>query len=315
MNRHSSAIRVWLSLLFLPNFGQARVAAADSNSPVDSNVLRLALLRAVPKKWDLDANFAAFLQGLEISVEKKAALFLTPECWLDGYASPDKASTPEKIRGIAQDLDSSPYLKQVATKAKEHGMAICFGFTSLENGQAYNTAGLWDKTGKRLGVYHKTHLQAHDLQYASGDALPVWPTPWGPVGIMICADRRWPETARALRLQGARLILNPTYGFHNDLNEAMMRTRAYENQCFIAFAHPQQSLVTAPNGKVIAKENSVDESSGAPRVMICDIDLSQAKDDNHLRDRRPEIYRSLTEGRSPKGTTRGHETPAPAQLK
>jgi N-carbamoylputrescine amidase len=144
-------------------------------------------------------------------------------------------------------------------------------------------------------VYHKTHLQTHDLQYAAGQSLPVWPTAWGKVGIMICADRRWPETARTLRLQGARLILNPTYGFHNDLNEAMMRTRAYENQCFIAFAHPQQSLVTDPSGRVIAKENAAASEQSVPRVLICDIDLSQAKDDNHLRDRRPEIYRAITE--------------------
>jgi N-carbamoylputrescine amidase len=174
-------------------------------------------------------------------------------------------------------------------------MSICFGFTSLEDGSAYNAAGLWDAEGKLTGVYHKTHLQTHDLQYAPGRGLPVWSTDWGKVGIMICADRRWPETARTLRLQGARLILNPTYGFHNDLNEAMMRTRAYENQCFIAFAHPEQSLVTDPRGRVIGKESGTAEA-GVPRILICDIDLAEAKDDNHLRDRRPEIYREITEG-------------------
>jgi predicted amidohydrolase len=222
---------------------------------------------------------------------------ITPECWLDGYASPAKDSTPERIRSIAQDLESSPYLAKVAALASQHRMSICFGFTSLEEGRAYNAAGLWDAQGKRVGVYHKTHLQAHDLQYAAGKRLPVWPTAWGKVGIMICADRRWPETARTLRLQGARLILNPTYGFRNDLNEAMMRTRSYENQCFIAFAHPQQSLVTAPNGRVLAKADSPPSAQSVPQVLICDIDLAQAKEDNHLRDRRPEIYGTITEGK------------------
>jgi predicted amidohydrolase len=259
--------------------------------------VRLALLRAVPVKWDLDANFKSFLAAVELASEQKADFLVTPECWLDGYASPDKQSTPERIREIAQDLDSSPYLAKVAAAAKRHGLSICFGFTSLEEGQAYNAAGLWDAEGKLIGVYHKTHLQTHDLQYAAGRELPVWTTTWGKVGIMICADRRWPETARTLRLQGAKLILNPTYGFHNDLNEAMMRTRAYENQCFIAFAHPQQSLVTNPQGRVIAKADAAKGEQDVPRILICDIDLSQAKDDNHLRDRRPEIYRVITEGR------------------
>lgn len=263
----------------------------------DPNRLRLALLRSVPVKWDLDANFKAFSVGVDLAAARKAELLITPECWLDGYASPAADSTVERIRGIAQDLDSSPYLQKVAERARQHGLSICFGFTSLEQGQAYNAAGLWDVQGKLVGIYRKTHLQNHDLQYAPGRSLPVWPTAWGKVGIMICADRRWPETARSLRLQGARLILNPTYGMHNDLNEAMMRTRAYENQCFIAFAHPRQSLVTGPDGRVIAKENAAAAEQTFPRILICDIDLSRAKDDNHLRDRRPEIYRAITEGK------------------
>lgn len=261
-----------------------------------SNSLRLALLRAQPKKWDLDVNFKMFLEGATLAAQRHADVLITPECWLDGYASAAEDSTSEKIRAIAQDLETSPYLKQVAQKAREHRLFICFSFTSLESRQAYDAAGLWNTEGKRIGVYHKTHLQKHDLQYAFGQSLPVWPAPWGSVGIMICADRRWPETARTLRLQGARLILNPSYGFYGDLNEAMMRTRAYENQCFIAFAHPKQSLVTAPDGKVLAKEETTDDVSGTPRITICDIDLSQAKDDNHLRDRRPEIYRAITNG-------------------
>lgn len=280
----------WFSFLLLSSLAILRAAEP-------AGTVRLALLRATPEKWNLESNFRVFLEGIEMAARQRASVFITPECWLDGYASPAKDSTPDKIRGIAQDLTTSAYLKVVAERAKAHHMFVCFGFTSLEGGRAYNTAGLWDTNGQLVGVYHKTHLQNHDLQYAEGTGLPVWSTPWGPVGIMICADRRWPETTRVLRLQGAKLILNPTYGFFNDLNEAMMRTRAYENQCFIAFAHPKQSLVTGPNGKVLAKEESAEEEASQARVLICDIDLSQAKDDNHLRDRRPEIYRVLTEGK------------------
>jgi beta-ureidopropionase len=286
-------LAAWCLWLIVPSL----LAAAEPPATKDAGKVRLALMRAVPVKWDLDANFKTFLAAVDLAAEQKAELLITPECWLDGYASPAKDSTPERIREIAQDRDESPYLAKVAELAKQHGLSICFGFTSLEKGRAYNAAGLWDADGKLIGVYHKTHLQTHDLQYAAGRELPVWPTAWGKVGIMICADRRWPETARTLRLQGAKLILNPTYGFHNDLNEAMMRTRAYENQCFIAFAHPEQSLVTDPNGRVIAKANADAAEPIAPLVLVCDIDLSQAKDDNHLRDRRPEIYRVITEAK------------------
>ena len=269
-------------------------SAADQAG--DRNSLRLAMMRAVPEKWNLDANYRTFATAVALAAEKEADLLITPECWLDGYASAAKDSTPDKIVAIAQSPQRSEYLRGVSQLAKEHGVFICFGFTSLEENLAYNASGLWSDQGELVGVYHKTHLQAHDLQYAPGQTLPVWRTPWGRVGIMICADRRWPETARTLRLQGARLILNPTYGFYNDLNEAMMRTRSYENQCYIAFAHPRQSLVTDPRGNVVAKADGQEQEAHVPHLLVCDIDLSLAKDDNHLKDRRSDIYGPITQG-------------------
>lgn len=111
------------------------------------------------------------------------------------------------------------------------------------------------------------------------------------------ASRAWarvvvfPETARTLRLRGARLILDPTYGMSHLDNEWWMRTRSYENQCFIAFAHPQVGFVVGPKGDLIARRTA------SPGVLLCDIDLSQAKDGNHLRDRRPELYGPIAGGR------------------
>lgn len=271
--------------------GPPRVTDAPA---VIRTTVRLALMMGIPVKWDMEANFKTFLHMLDDASDARAELFVTPECWLDGYAAPDKTSTPERLRGVAQDLSSSPYLKQVAEEARKRSMAICFGFVSEEDGRIYNAAGLWGADGRLIGVYHKTHLQKHDLQFAPGDSLPVWPTPWGPIGIMICADRRWPETARTLRLKGAKLILNPSYGMHGESNEMWMRTRGYENQCFIAFVHPQVALVVDPEGNVAAQRKG-----DKPRVLICDVDLSRAKDDNHIRDRRPELYSIITEPKSP----------------
>ena len=68
-----------------------------------------------------------------------------------------------------------------------------------------------------------------------------------------------------------------------------MRTRSFENQCFIAFAHPEESLVTGPKGEIVAQEK---DSRG---VLMCEIDVSRARDDNHLQDRRPDLYGAIVE--------------------
>jgi len=242
-------------------------------------------MRGVPQKWQPETNFAAFVGMLEVAAAEGVDLMVTPECWLDGYAAADKESGPVRLRDVAQEPGASSYLQSVAGKAREHAMYVCFGFTGMVGGKLYNAAGLWNRDGCLVGVYHKTHLQSHDLQFTPGGGLPVWSTEFGPIGIMICADRRWPETARTLRLQGARLILNPSYGMCHDENECWMRTRGYENQCFIAFVHPRVGFVVDPRGRIHANEEG-----DRPALLVCDVDLSDARDDNHIRDRRPELY-------------------------
>lgn len=247
--------------------------------------VRLGLFQHVPKKWELEHNFAAFLEGLETASAGGVELLITPECQLDGYAAPDKESTRKRLFGIAQDIEDSQYLNRVGREAKARRMSIVFGFTQKEGNKLYNAAGLWDSSGDLVGVYHKTHIQTHDKQYDPGMSLPVFESPWGPLGIMICADRRWPETARTLRLKGARLLLCPSYGLYHQANEWWMRTRSYENDCFLAFAHPKVGFVSDPQSGLVGKLENTDKG-----VLIVDVDLSIATWQTHLRDRRPDLY-------------------------
>lgn len=272
-------------------FALLSVVLLASGARAEPTRLTIAQMRGVPVKWDINANLATFVAQAEAAGAQKPDIFITPECWLDGYAAPDKTSTRERLLTVAQPLVGSPYLDKVAELARKHRMWICFGFSSLEDGKLFNASGLWNRAGELVGVYHKTHIQTHDVQYDLGMDLPVWDSEWGKLGMMICADRRWPETVRTLRVQGARLILNPTYGMHNELNLKIMQVRAWENQCFIAFTHPQQSLLVNPKGEAV-----VNEEGDAPGFSIATIDLAESKDDNHLRDRRPELYGELAEG-------------------
>jgi predicted amidohydrolase len=168
---------------------------------------------------------------------------------------------------------------------------------SLEGADVYNAAGLSGVDGGAMGICHKTHLHTHHLQLAAGNALPVWPARWGPLGIIICDDRRWPEVGRVLRLLEARLTLTVSYGMHREPNEWWVLTRSYEKQCFIVFAHPEVPFIASPEGGLEAKLEEPD-----PDAMVCNIDLSRARNDNHIACRRPELYGSTCrEGASPGG--------------
>lgn len=250
--------------------------------------IRLGLFQHVPRKWALEENFAAFLRGLERASAQGVELLVAPEAFLDGYAAADPQSTRQRLFDeVAQEVGGSPYLARVAQEARDRQMSLAFGFTQKEGTRLFNAAGLWDSQGDLVGIYHKTHLQDHDQQFDPGESLPVFPSPWGPLGLMICADRRWPETPRMLRLQGARLILTPSYGMCHEFNEWMMRIRAYENDCFIAFCHPRVGFVVGPAGNLLGKL----EGQGG-EVLMVEVDLSQAPwgGGGHLRDRRPELY-------------------------
>jgi predicted amidohydrolase len=147
-----------------------------------------------------------------------------------------------------------------------------------------------DRHGRVAGHYHKTHLQTQDLRFNPGDDLPVFDMPWGKTGVLICADRRWPETARVLRLKGAGVVLIPSYGMWHEENEWWMRTRTYENENFIAFVHPNVAFISNPEGKIMAKLQS-----NVPGMLVSDIDLTQVRDTTHIKDRRPELYKALAE--------------------
>ena len=259
------------------------------------HTVRLGMMRITSGKWTLDENMDKFLHVLEEASRKGVELAVTPESYLDGYAVAAPDSSREKLLAdAAQDLENSPYLSRVAEEAGRRGMWIVFGFTENKDGKLYNSAGLWNAQGELVGVYHKVHLQVQDLQFDQSDGIPVFDSPWGPLGMMICADRRWPETSRVLRLQGAQLILNPTAGMNHELNTCLMRARSWENNCYIAFNHPLTSLLTDPEGNIVVK---VDENED---LVVADIDLRTAdlacnNDTGNVTVRRPDLYGAVTD--------------------
>jgi len=166
----------------------------------------------------------------------------------------------DRLRNVARELD----------------LYLCVGFSKLENDKLYNTAILVGPDGKTVGKYRKTH--GVEQFYEAGDALPIFETRYGKVGIMICYDRQLPETARTLAAQGAELILIPSNGMWGRMNDAMLRTRAYENGVYLVFAHPRDGLVIDPGGEsLLLTCRFPTRASGSPPIRTRKMPLAGPK--------------------------------------
>lgn len=254
------------------------------------DTIHLAMIKTYPKKGDLAANHAVLMDILAEIAPHRPDVVITPECFLDGYVVTEPEVTAEDMRNYAVDLETSVYVRAAQDYASAHGCWLIYGVSRLASQGVYNSALIIDRSGTLRGVYDKTHIQTHDVKFQRGGALPVFASDFGAFGVMICADRRWPETTRTLALNGARIIFNPTYGMHDTRNQHMMETRSYESEVFIAFTHPGQSLVTGPRGEVICNNQS-----GDARWTLCTVDLAQVEavrstPSAHLRDRRSDLY-------------------------
>jgi len=251
--------------------------------------IRVAQIKVYPDKGRIEANHIKLMKVLEdIEKEYEVDVVVTPEGFLDGYVATENSVTKDDMVKYAIEPLASRYTQVVSDWAGRNKTWLIYGCARKAANGVFNTALIYNRGGSLVGMYDKLHLQRHDHKYIPGKHLDVYESDFGLFGVMICADRRWPETARTLTLQGARVIFNPTYGMHGDLNLCMMRTRSYENGIFIVFTHPGQSLITGPNGAVVC--NNEDKSQ---TYTVTEIELSKALADKsgHIVDRRPDVYK------------------------
>jgi predicted amidohydrolase len=183
-------------------------------------------------------------QGVELLVFPERALDLglsCEECTARSRLCPTHAGMAELIPGPASE--------RVARLARQHDMHVIFGLSERDphDDTVFYNAVAYVTPGGVQGSYRKLFLgQApwvpEGLLYSPGAAIPVWPSPWGPIGILICFDF-WlhPELSRIMALKGARLIVNATASFagpaKRDLFVDTTVVRAIENVCYTASAN------------------------------------------------------------------------------
>ena len=193
---------------------------------------KIAILQMKSLNRQQNESTDIVLQKMREAAENKADILLLPEAFLTGYELP--MSNEEAL------ADSNPYLRQICDAAKQLNIGVTV--TSITKGKKkpQNSAFVVEKNGTVLMKYSKVHTCdfADEACLESGDAFHVCDFHGIKLGIMICYDREYPESARILMLKGAEIILVP-----NDCGAMKPRlralsTRAYENMVGVAMANP-----------------------------------------------------------------------------
>lgn len=250
----------------------------------------IAGLRVVPDRWDKEANFRKLDQYARQAAAHGANVIVTPEGFLDGYVGNDKVLDKEKYFAVAEPIDG-PIMKRVRQLAQELKVFLAIGFPELRGQQVFNSVVVFGPDGAVVSRYSKTHCGGEPLN-TEGAEFPVVTTPLGRWGTLICLDRQLPETARILAIKGAQMILVPAYGMYGEINDVMMRTRAYENSVYVVFVHPKRCLIVDPKGAVVAKDDGAGD-----QVVYGHIRLDERIGRGPIGARRPEIYGEILKPR------------------
>ncbi|HKK28520.1 MAG TPA: carbon-nitrogen hydrolase family protein [Gemmatimonadota bacterium] len=250
-----------------------------------------------------------------------ARLVVLPEAALTGYVF---ESAEEALEGAVEA--DGPELRAVEEACRESGAWAVVGGILREEGRLHNAAFVVGPEGV-AGEYRKIHtlcLGVDRFTEPGPGPFPVFDLPFGRVGVHICYDGSFPESARALRLAGAELLLLPTNWPVLELKREMVRLRAEENHVFYLAVNRVGeergtrfrggSCAADPRGRLLAEAGD-----GEERFHL-DLDLGRARDSrvvvregayeyDRVADRRPECYGALIAPVDPDLRTGGRRRP------
>lgn len=162
---------------------------------------------------EVSENIAHAERLVREAAGKGANVILLPELFERQYFCQERRYDYYSFAKPTEENDAVQHFKKVAA---ELGVVLPVSFYEKDGNVLYNTVAVIDADGEVLGIYRKTHIpDDHYYQekfyFTPGDTgFKVWDTKFGRIGVGICWDQWFPETARALALMGAQLILYPT---------------------------------------------------------------------------------------------------------
>jgi len=244
---------------------------------------------------DVEANFALVAAWTAEAARRGSALVVFPELWSTGY---DLENWPRHASPPGEGL-----LARLAALARQHRIALAGSVLEARAGRAYNALALFAADGTLTATYRKTHLfrlMDEEKWLAPGERLELADAAWGPTGLAICYDLRFPELFRRYALAGARLVLLPAEWPARRAAHwhTLLRARAIENQMFVAGCN----RVGESKGEVFGGGSALIDPWGeavvaggsTPALLTAEIDLAQADEVRRripvFADRRPDVY-------------------------
>ena len=285
--------------------------------------VRVCGVQTDPGLGKSEANAELIRDRMSEAASEGAQLVVFPEAALTGYVFD---SRDQALDGAVEA--ESPAVRRVRDACRELGVWSVFGAVERmpvasgpDHHRLYNTAFLSSPSGE-LHRYRKVHtlcLGVDRFTTPGDEGFRVWELPFGRVGLNICYDGSFPESARALKLLGAQLIVLPTNWPDLYLKTEQIRLRALENHVnYIAVnrvgtergvVFPGGSVAAGPRGELLAEEGT------EPLSFVVEMDLQSADANrviqvpgsyefDYVADRRPDAYAPLRET-MPKGQPTG----------
>jgi N-carbamoylputrescine amidase len=230
---------------------RVRVLRADSGGNLHMTVVKVALLQMIASGYDQQANLSKGETFCRQAKKMGADIALFPEMWSIGYTLPNVSVADEAVAWLGQAIGQQDnFVLHFKALAKELNMAMVLTYLEKWANAPRNSASLIDRHGEIQLTYAKVHTCDFDKEAAltPGEDFYVCglDTEQGEirVGMMICFDREFPESARILMLKGAELILTPNACKLETNRVGQFRSRAFENMVGVAMANyaaPQQN--------------------------------------------------------------------------
>lgn len=273
------------------------------------NRLTISLIQMDCQLADPETNFQAASRYLAEAVTAGAHLAVLPELWHSAYAL---EAAPQFACSVAARPDAGGWFGRMAALAADHGIAVTGSLLENDQGHIYNTMVLYDAKGALQASYRKLHLvpMLDEPRFlAAGESLQDLQFLGHPTGLAVCYDLRFPEMFRQYTLQGCQLILLCAEWPHpRSMHwQTLLRSRAIENQCFVAACNRVgssagvsfcgHSAIIDPWGETLVDGGEVEG------VFTASLDMDMVSDIRTripvLAGRRPEVYGDSGSGQRP----------------